>query len=54
VWRLMLPVVREIGLVTEELADPDALLPQWLEEAAAKQTVTIMPSLITAWSRLPA
>jgi SAM-dependent methyltransferase len=53
VWRLMLPVAREIGVVPPELEDPDALLPRWIEEAATNQVVTMMPPMITAWSRLP-
>jgi SAM-dependent methyltransferase len=54
VWRLMLPVARQLGAVTDELDDPDALLPRWRNELAATDAVMMMPPLITAWSRLPA
>jgi 2-polyprenyl-3-methyl-5-hydroxy-6-metoxy-1,4-benzoquinol methylase len=53
VWRLMLPVARQLGLVTDGLADPDTLLPRWQEEMAAADAFMVMPPLITAWSRLP-
>jgi ubiquinone/menaquinone biosynthesis C-methylase UbiE len=53
VWQLVLPVAKELGLVTDELADIDGLLPRWREEAAAAGAVVMMPPLITAWSRLP-
>jgi hypothetical protein len=54
VWRLMLPVARQLGVVTDELDDPDALLPRWRNELAGTDAVMVMPPLITAWSRLPA
>jgi 2-polyprenyl-3-methyl-5-hydroxy-6-metoxy-1,4-benzoquinol methylase len=53
VWRLMLPVAERLGLVTDELADVDLLLPRWQEEAAAAGAIIMMPPMITAWSRLP-
>jgi ubiquinone/menaquinone biosynthesis C-methylase UbiE len=53
VWRLMLPVARQLGLVTDELADLDTLLPTWRKELAAANAIMVMPPLITAWSRLP-
>ncbi len=34
VWRLMLPIAEQLGLVTNDLADIDTLLPRWREEAA--------------------
>jgi len=52
-WRLVLPVAERLGLVTEDLADPDALLSLWREEAAAAGAVVMMPQMITAWSRMP-
>jgi SAM-dependent methyltransferase len=53
VWRLMLPAAEQLGLVTDELADIDTLLPRWQEEAAAAGAVVMMPPMITAWSHLP-
>ena len=53
VWRLMLPVAEQLGLVTDDLADLDTLLQRSLDEAAEAGAVVTMPSLITAWSRLP-
>ncbi|HTQ16138.1 hypothetical protein [Mycobacterium sp.] len=52
-WWLVLPVAERLGLVTEDLADPDALLSLWREEAAAAGAVVMMPQMITAWSRMP-
>jgi ubiquinone/menaquinone biosynthesis C-methylase UbiE len=53
VWRLMLPVAERLGLVTDDLADVDALLARWREEAALAGAVVTMPPLITAWSQVP-
>ncbi|HYB82020.1 MAG TPA: class I SAM-dependent methyltransferase [Mycobacterium sp.] len=53
VWRLMLPVAEQLGLVTDDLADIDTLLLRWREEAATAGAVVMMPPMITAWSYLP-
>jgi len=53
VWRLVLPVAEQLGLVTDDLADIDTLLPRWRAEAAAAGAVVMMPPMITAWCRLP-
>ena len=53
VWRLMLPVAEQLGLVTDDLADIDTLLARWRDEAGAAGAVITMPPLITAWSQLP-
>jgi SAM-dependent methyltransferase len=53
VWRLVLPIAERLGLVTDDLADPDTLLSLWREEAAEAGAVLMMPPLITAWSRVP-
>lgn len=53
VWRLVLPIAQQLGLVTADLADVDTLLPRWLDEAAAAGAVVMMPPLITAWARVP-
>jgi 2-polyprenyl-3-methyl-5-hydroxy-6-metoxy-1,4-benzoquinol methylase len=53
VWRLMLPVAEQLGLVTDDIADIDTLLPEWQEEAAAARAVIMMPPMITAWSAVP-
>lgn len=53
VWRLMLPVAEQQGLVTDDLADIDTLSSRWREEAANAGAVIMMPPLITAWCHLP-
>ncbi len=53
VWRMMLPVAEQLGLVTDDLADIDTLLTRWRQEAATAGAVITMPPLITAWSHLP-
>jgi SAM-dependent methyltransferase len=53
VWRLVLPIVERLGLVTDDLTDIDKLAALWREEAAAAGAVVMMPPLITAWSRVP-
>ena len=53
VWRLMLPVAEQLGLVTNDLADIDTLLPRWREESATTGAVVMMPPMITAWCHLP-
>jgi ubiquinone/menaquinone biosynthesis C-methylase UbiE len=53
VWRLMLPIAEQLGLVTDDLADIDTLLPRWRQEAATAGAVIMMPPMITAWSHLP-
>ncbi len=54
VWRLVLPVAEQLGLVSEDLADIDTVLARWRAEAAAAGAVVMMPPMITAWSQLPA
>lgn len=53
VWRLMLPVAKAAGLVTDELADPDMLLARLREEIATSQAIVVGPHLITASARIP-
>jgi 2-polyprenyl-3-methyl-5-hydroxy-6-metoxy-1,4-benzoquinol methylase len=53
VWRLMLPIAEQLGLVTDDLADIDTLLSRWREEAAIAGAVVMMSPMITAWSHLP-
>jgi hypothetical protein len=52
VVRSLLPVAEELGLVTDDCADPDALLPWLREEVAAAATVVTSPALISAWSQV--
>ena len=49
VWRLF-PIAEQLGLVTDELADIDTLLPRMLEQAAAADAIVILPPMITAWT----
>jgi ubiquinone/menaquinone biosynthesis C-methylase UbiE len=48
--RSMLPAREKLGLVTDDVADPDALLPRLREEVAAAGAVVTTPAMITAWS----
>jgi ubiquinone/menaquinone biosynthesis C-methylase UbiE len=48
VWRLLFPFAEQLGLVTDELADVDTLLPRILEQAAAINAIVMLPPMITA------
>lgn len=50
VWRLLFPIAEQLGLVTDELADIETLLPRMLEQAAAADAIVILPPMITAWT----
>ncbi len=50
--RSLLPARKNLGLPTDEFADPDALLSRLREEVAAAGGVATTPALITAWSRV--
>jgi SAM-dependent methyltransferase len=52
VVRSLLPVAEKLGLVTDDCADPDELLPRLREEVAAAATVVTSPALISAWSQV--
>jgi ubiquinone/menaquinone biosynthesis C-methylase UbiE len=54
VWRLLYPVAQQLGLVADELADIDGLLPRMLEEAAAGDAILLLPPMITASTTVPA
>jgi ubiquinone/menaquinone biosynthesis C-methylase UbiE len=54
VWRLLFPLADQLGLVTDELADIDALLPRTLEQAAAADGIIVLPPMITAWTSVRA
>jgi hypothetical protein len=54
VWRLLFPIAEQLGLVTDELADIDTLLPRMLEQAAAADAIVILPPMVTAWSSVRA
>jgi hypothetical protein len=47
---LLFPIAEQLGLVTDELADIDTLLPRMLEQAAAADAIVILPPMITAWT----
>jgi SAM-dependent methyltransferase len=49
VWRLLLPVAEQLGLVTDELADIDSLLPRLRQELLGSEGIVMMPALISAW-----
>lgn len=53
VWRLLLPLAEQLGLVTDELADIDTLLTRMLEQAGAADAILILPPMITAWTTVP-
>ena len=50
--RSMLPAGEKLGVVADDFADPDALLPRLREEVANAGAVVSTPALITAWSRV--
>jgi len=50
VWRLLFPLAQDLGLVTDEIADVDTLLPRMLEQAAAADAIIMLPPMITVWS----
>jgi SAM-dependent methyltransferase len=50
--RSLLPAAEKLGLLTDDFADPDALLPRLREEAAAAGALVTTPALISAWSRV--
>jgi ubiquinone/menaquinone biosynthesis C-methylase UbiE len=54
VWRLLFPLADQLGVVTDELADIDALLPRTLEQAAAADAIIVLPPMITAWTSVRA
>jgi SAM-dependent methyltransferase len=54
VWRLMFPVAEQLGLVTDELADLETLLPRVQEQVTEADAIVILPPMITAWSHRPA
>jgi SAM-dependent methyltransferase len=54
VWRLLLPFVEQLGLVTDELTDIDTLLPRILEQAVAADAILVLPPMITAWTTVRA
>jgi SAM-dependent methyltransferase len=49
VWRLLLPVAEQLGLVTDELADLEALPTRLQQELADSNGIARMPALISAW-----
>jgi SAM-dependent methyltransferase len=50
VWRLLFPLAEQLGLVTDDLADIDTLLPRILGQAAAAEAILILPPMISAWT----
>jgi len=50
VWRLVFPLAEQLGLVTDELADIDTLLPRTLEQATVADAILMLPPMITAWT----
>jgi len=50
VWRLLFPLAQDLGLVTDEIAEIDTLLPRMLEQAAAADAIIMLPPMITVWS----
>jgi ubiquinone/menaquinone biosynthesis C-methylase UbiE len=54
VWRLVFPLAEQLGLVTDELADIDTLLPRTLEQATVADAILMLPPMITAWTTVRA
>lgn len=53
VWRLVAPVAEQGGFAIDEVADIDAFVPRFRQEALAANALITMPALITAWARVP-
>jgi SAM-dependent methyltransferase len=51
-WRSMLPAAEQLGLVPDDLADADTLLPRLREEATTAEAVVTAPAMISAWSQV--
>jgi 2-polyprenyl-3-methyl-5-hydroxy-6-metoxy-1,4-benzoquinol methylase len=51
-WRSVFPMAEQLGMVTDELADLDTLLPRLREEVANADAVVMLPTLITAWTQV--
>lgn len=54
VWRMLFPVAERLGIVADEVADIDSLVPRLRDEALSAQAVAMTPSLVTAWTTVPA
>jgi SAM-dependent methyltransferase len=50
--RSMLPAAENPGMIRDDFADPDALLPRLREEVATARAVVTTPALISAWSQV--
>jgi ubiquinone/menaquinone biosynthesis C-methylase UbiE len=50
-WRSLFPAAQRLGVVADELADLDTLMPRLREELATSGAIVMMPALISAWSR---
>ncbi|HEX4586701.1 MAG TPA: methyltransferase domain-containing protein [Mycobacterium sp.] len=54
VWRLLLPFAEQLGLVTDELAAIETLLPRMLQQAGVADAIVVLPPMITAWTSVRA
>jgi len=49
-WRSVYQMAERLGLVTDELAEPDTLLPPLRDEVANADAIVMLPTLISAWT----
>jgi SAM-dependent methyltransferase len=52
VWRLVTPIVQQLGLAVDGLDDIDDFVPRFRQEAQAVDALITMPPIITAWARV--
>ncbi len=45
-------MAEQLGMVSDELGDPDTLLQRLQDQVAESDAVVMLPSLITAWARV--
>lgn len=51
-WCSVYPMAQQLGTVTKEVAELDTLLPRLREELTHNDALAVLPTLITAWSRV--
>jgi hypothetical protein len=52
VWRLVFPIAEQHGFAIDGLADTDAFVPRFRQEAFAANALITMPPIITAWAQV--
>jgi hypothetical protein len=50
----LLPFAEQLGLVPDELAAIETLLPRMLQQAGVADAIVVLPPMITAWTSVRA